>query len=400
MATLTLTRDEAIALRLEGQGLVSPAPARAFVRTAGRMAWVQAQVGSAARYALAARSDGLRPGAVEHALVRSRTLVKTWAVRGTLHLLPAADLPLFVAAFGAYRARNVDHWMAQEGLDAATCGRLAEDIVEALAEGPLTRRGIAARVGDRHGARARRMIEHSWGGVIKRTLYEGRACFGPARGAEVTFMRTDRWLPARAAAALAAAAPGRVSAEQVAAAEAAVVRRYVDAYAPATARDFAFWAGIYVPDALRIWARIADELVPVEVEGRTRFVRAGSARAVRVRARRALERAGTGAGAGDGAGHVRLLAHFDPYLLGHRDKSEVVDPARHKSVFRTAGWIAPVVLRDGRVAGTWEFERRSGRLTARTRGLGRVPAAVREGMRAGLARLASIDGDALRLSVR
>jgi hypothetical protein len=64
-------------------------------------------------------------------------------------------------------------------------------------------------------------------------------------------------------------------------------------------------------------------------------------------------------------GHVRLLPNFDAYLLGHKGKDACVEPARYKKVFKTAGWIAPVVLVDGRVRGTWSLERGSKGLVVR-----------------------------------
>ena len=53
---------------------------------------------SAAEWQAGARIDGLTPGAVQEALWKERTLVKTWAMRGTLHVLSAEELPLFTAA--------------------------------------------------------------------------------------------------------------------------------------------------------------------------------------------------------------------------------------------------------------------------------------------------------------
>jgi len=135
-------------------------------------------------------------------------------------------------------------------------------------------------------------------------------------------------------------------------AEAELARRFLIAYGPATLQDFAYWAGEYVPDARRMWERIASELRAVTVDGRPAFVH------VRTKlpgARRA--RAGTP--------HVRLLPNFDAFLLGHRDKGGVVEPRRYKRVFKNAGWISPVVLVDGRVAGTWALERAADRLVAR-----------------------------------
>ena len=79
---------------------------RNFVEAATRIGGVQAQVMSAAEMALGARGDGLAPRDVQSALWRERTLVKTWLMRGTLHLGPAVELPLYVAARAAHEASS------------------------------------------------------------------------------------------------------------------------------------------------------------------------------------------------------------------------------------------------------------------------------------------------------
>ena len=378
---MALTGAQATALRLAGQRLDRPARAGSLVETCGSIGGAQAQVGSAARLGLAARIAGLTAAEYERALGEERTLVKTWTVRGTLHVVPSRDLPLHVAAFGPLRIANFERWLARSGVDPKLSVAITDDIVESLAEGPLTRREIAAKVAPGHGPKAKQWIEHSWGGVLHRGVYEGRLCFGSSRGTEVRFARTDRWLAARDLAPVPAAE-----------AEATLVRRYVRAYGPTTARDFGFWAGIYVPDALRLWARVEHELVPVAVDGREAFVHEEDLPAAR---RLTRARGSDGAAA---APHVVLLAHFDPYLLGHRDKAGLVDAKRYKRVFRTAGWIAPVLLVDGRIAGVWEPARKKDALIARVRPFGRLVPGVRPAVRSALERLAACEGLAARVT--
>ena len=380
-SALALTQDHAAALRLAGQRLDRPAPAGSLVDTCGAIGGAQAQVGSAARLALAARVAGLTAAAYEKALGEERTLVKTWTVRGTLHVVPSRDLPLYVAAFGPLRVANFERWLGRAGVDPKFSAVLTDEIVEALADGPLTRREIAAKVAPHHGPKAKQWIEHSWGGVLHRGVYEGRLCFGPARATEVRFVRTDRWLSTSHLAPVTAAD-----------AEAALARRYVRAYGPTTARDFGFWAGIYVPDALRLWSRIADELVPVTVDGRACELHADDLPAARRLAR------SRGVATDLAAPHVRMLVHFDPYLLGHRDKAWLLDRKRYKRVFRTAGWIAPVLLVDGRIAGTWEPSRKKDTLAARVKPFGRTAPGVRPAARAALAPLAACEGLATKVT--
>ncbi|MGH7724047.1 MAG: winged helix DNA-binding domain-containing protein [Candidatus Eiseniibacteriota bacterium] len=343
---IELSAAEALDLRLAGQRLDRRVPAKTLLEVVSAIGGAQAQVASAARLSLAARVTGVTDGVIERALIEDRTLVKTWTMRGTLHLVPARDLPFYAAVGGLLRIRYLDAWLARGGLNVRQAEEVGDDIVEALADGPLTRRGIAERVGDRHGKKARSWIEHSWGGIIRRPVYQGRVCFGPTRGTEVTFVRTDQWL-----------APG-AAAMPVETVEAELARRYLGAYGPATVRDFAYWAGFYAPEARRMWERIVGEMTEVSVEGSRAFVLAAAVEGRRSGRGRRKPRAAS-------APHVRLLPHFDVYLLGHRAKDSVLAPAHYKKVFRTAGWVSPVVLVNGAIAGTWESERTEDELRIR-----------------------------------
>src|SRR5581483_6492288 len=103
-----------------------------------------------------------------------------------------------------------------------------------------------------------------------------------------------------------------------------------------------YWAGVAMGAARSALAAIEEETTTVSVAGRSMLLLR--------RDRRALERAKP-------SGSVRLLPNFDTYLLGHREKSLFLDAKHRKAVFRIAGWVSPVVLVGGRVAGTWKLER-------------------------------------------
>ena len=90
------------AWRLSQHCLAPRLARRGFVEAATRIGGIQAQVLSAAELALWARAEGLSREDVQRALWQERTLVKTWAMRGTLHLMAAADLPLYAAARSAH----------------------------------------------------------------------------------------------------------------------------------------------------------------------------------------------------------------------------------------------------------------------------------------------------------
>ena len=94
-----------LAWRVARQGLAERAPRGDWPAVVGRICGLHAQVQASAELTLWARVDGLGAGAVAEALWTDRTLVRTWAMRGTLHLLPAGELALWVGAQGAIRPR-------------------------------------------------------------------------------------------------------------------------------------------------------------------------------------------------------------------------------------------------------------------------------------------------------
>src|SRR3954465_618543 len=98
---VSLTWDQVRAWRLAQQALRPRLDQRYWIEAVARVLGVQAQVLSAAELALGARVEGLTRADVQQALWQERTLVKTWAMRGTIHLFAAEDLPLVVAARGA-----------------------------------------------------------------------------------------------------------------------------------------------------------------------------------------------------------------------------------------------------------------------------------------------------------
>ncbi|HVF99202.1 MAG TPA: crosslink repair DNA glycosylase YcaQ family protein, partial [Chloroflexia bacterium] len=93
---ISLTWEQVHAWRLEQQCLLPRLGQGNFIGVAERVLGVQAQVMSAAELSIGVRVDGLKREEVQRALWQDRTLVKTWAMRGTIHVFAAEDLPLVV----------------------------------------------------------------------------------------------------------------------------------------------------------------------------------------------------------------------------------------------------------------------------------------------------------------
>jgi hypothetical protein len=336
-----VTWDQVAAFRLSRHHLAERAPARALIPVAGAMGGAQAQVLSAAQMSLWARVRGLRVHDVQTA-IRDRALVRTWCMRRTLHLVPSEDLAVFVRG-SAGRAESAVRSMLARGAAERVIERLVRAALGAL-DRPLTGRELLERVGRSLRVPVRTVRWDGWGhdaeipGIALGRLVlparhllhvvaaRGVVCSGPNRGTEPTFVRADAWIP-------------RWHDTPRPAAEAELLRRYLRAFGPATPADFAAWTGMAQRAAREIWARQEADLAPVSVDGWTAAVLRDDLRALARARREPLP--------------VRLLPYFDSYLLGHKTREHLIVARHRKRVYRTQGWIAPVVLVDGRIAGIW-----------------------------------------------
>jgi len=303
-----------------------------------------------ARLALWARVSRLRSEDVDRALWTDRTLVRTWAMRGTLHLLRSEDLPVYVAGLSRALVRHTDRYLGRRGLTPEEARVFTDAVLEGLEQGPLSRRDLADRIVASHGGRARSWIEHAWGGIVGRACLAGEVCFGPNAGPTITFVRRDRWLRS-----------WREVTEDEGRTQ--VLGAYLRAYGPATDLDLAAWSGLSAKDFDDARDRLGQDLVAVDLDGNRAWLLREDRSAVSSEERSRPV--------------VRLLPNFDAYLLGHRQKSHLVDEAHYKRVYRKAGWISAVLLVDGRVAGVWSHEQKGERLRVRVEAFRRPSRVVR-----------------------
>ena len=319
-----LTWPQVHAFRLRRHHLNGRAGPTAPERVVADFGAAQAQLMSAAELQIAVRA-GCTVADVRRALWSQKTLVKTWLMRGTLHLARADDLPLFTAAMGRRWIKPNKAWLKFFDVTDEEVWRLAEQIGSALGATPMTREELIAAVAKGRPERVREALKSGWGGMLKPAARNGLLCFGPSRGQSVTFVSPRLWL-------------GRWREVDPEAALVEAARRYLRAYGPATKADFARWWGPWPGVGTAAWSGLRDELIDVSVDGqRLNALAADLAE---------LEGAAIDV-------HVQLLPLFDPYLLGHENRDHLFARDHAAKVSRTAGWISAVVLVDGSVAGTW-----------------------------------------------
>ncbi|HEU5474754.1 MAG TPA: winged helix DNA-binding domain-containing protein [Actinophytocola sp.] len=328
-----LTAGGVRAARVRAQGLGDD-PATSVLDAVRRVVGLQAQDVRASRLAVRARTIGLTASDVDQAVARRR-VVRTWAMRGTLHMLAAEDHGWLVGLLGPYFAKGLAGRRRALGLDQDTCARGVEAVRAVLGEaGKLERAELVERIAD-HGV-VLDPKSQAPAHLLGYAAMTGVICRGPETAAdEPTYVLVRDWIEEA----------GDVLPED--AAMARLARRYLAGYGPATAGDLASWSGLPVGRCRQAFADIDAELAPVSAGGEPAFVLAGTEL--------------------DAPGHngVRLLGHFDTYLLGYHKRRLAVPERFDRRIQTGGGFIMPAVLDGGRAVGTWrQVRRRNGLVVA------------------------------------
>jgi hypothetical protein len=317
-------------MRARAQRLTRDAAAKTVPDTILRdVCGLQAQLWSAATLGMRARSAGLEAGTVERALNDERSIVRTWLMRGTLHVVAAEDLRWLLLLLGPVFARAGVARHAQLGLDDDRKKRGVATIRRILKDGPLTRYELVDRL------RTRRVVLDSKTQapihLIRLAALQGVLCLGPDRDdGDSTYVLLNDWVPP---------AP-RVS-RQAALAE--LARRYFAAYGPATLEDLGAWSGLPMTDVRSAVSGARAGLTDVTIQGRPGFVLNRRLRLTATSART----------------DVRLLPAFDSYLLAYRRRDLAVPLPLQRRLQRGGGWLHPAVVVNGRAVAAWSL-RKSG----------------------------------------
>jgi len=299
--------------RLIGPGFAAPADA---VRWFGA---VQAQDYPGALWALGMRTKGSTEASIEHA-VASRTIIRTWPLRGTLHFVAPEDVRWMLTHFAARTIARAASRFRQLELDARVLAKGAAIVVKALEGGRQVPRPRLLALLERAGiATAENRGIH----VLWKCAHDGLICFGAREGKQHTFALLEEWIP-------------RAKTLDRDEALAELARRYFTSHAPATLQDFTWWSGLSPADARRaVEAAVVDApRTPHIVPRQPDAAPSSSHRAPRT------------------AHPALLLSPYDEYTVAYRDRSAALDP-KHAAAARN-GIFGPTVVLDGRIVGTWK----------------------------------------------
>src|SRR3954469_7032253 len=337
--TAPLPLPEVAAMRAAAQGLL-PGAARSAAETATAMLALQAQDFAGGLWALAVRDRAAETRADLEGALNEGTVVRSWPMRGTLHLTTPADLRMLLAvtadrAVSAARGRR-----SQLGLEAADFERGRELAVELLAgRRARTRTELMAAIAERGLDTSGQRAAHLLGWLSQ----NGVTCLGPMVGKQQGIVLLDEWAPGTG--------PDREDALREA------TLRYARGHGPVTALDYAWWLGIPKTEAARALADAADVLEQVDTASGPMWPAADAPGGGLV-GRAPDSAAGDREAVAAPREPVRLLPPFDELLLGYTDRSASLDPGFSDRVAPGAnGLFRPIVSIGGRVAGLWRVER-------------------------------------------
>jgi len=323
-----LTGDAAREARLRSLLLVPPS-ARGVVDLVEWFGALQGQDVRSLLWSLGVRLPGATVSSVLEALEQG-SVVRTWPMRGTLHLVPARDARWMAGLMAGRKAGAEAARMAQLGIDGHV-DRAVDLLCAALAErGRLSRSECLAVLAAAGVPVAGQAGYHLIGQVCKR----GLAGMAPEVDGEQTFVLLDAWAPGQRH-------PDRDEAL------ATVVLRYVRSHGPVTRRDVAGWTGLPLGDVDRGLAACGDVLERVRVADGEQVVHAPSG----------------DTGGENGTSSRLVLPGFDEFVLGYKDRSLVLTPERFERIVPGGnGMFRATLVRGGHVVGAWTRTLTRGRL--------------------------------------
>jgi hypothetical protein len=312
--------EDLLARRLANQLLAAPRSADPAEVTRWLGA-VQSQEYAQSLWALGLRTQDATAASIEAAIDRG-AILRTWPMRGTIHLVPAEDARWMVRLLAGRPMRSAAGTFRKIGLTDDVLARAADVLTGALRGGRqlprkdlyalLTEAGIDCSASP-NGGRGNHIL-----GYLSHT---GLLCIGPVRRGQPVFVLLDEWAPAP-----------RQPAEPLA----ELATRYFTSHGPATVRDFSWWSGLTQADAKRAIELAGPALAAEEHDGQ-----------------RYWDAAGRGdQAAPDGA---YLLPAFDEYTVAYKDRGQLANGApQAQSDQLNSDLLNPVMLLDGRAAGLWK----------------------------------------------
>lgn len=303
--------------RLTSQAIHQPT----FSNPTDVVAWFGAMQGQdflAAKWAVGLRLPNATDSTIE-AAIANRSIIRTWALRGTLYLLAASDVRWILDLLRPRLHRLSDSYLRKLDISTADLTK-SYDVISQTLQGhqELTR----SEVKDALQQASIKGIPINL--LLCRAAFDGLICCGVRRGSENTYTLLDEWVPAT-----------RTLEGDEALAE--LTRRYFTSHGPASIQDFVWWSGLTVGEAKSGIDAVQSQLTQESINGQTYWM------------------ANQNPVTTDLSRTVHLLPSFDEYLVGYKDRGAALGSLDFGQVSSAGnGIFFPIVLINGRVVGTWK----------------------------------------------
>lgn len=324
-------------------GRVEPSRPLEVVR---RMLALQAQDFPGVKWSVGIRQTGATEVAVE-AACDTGEIVRSWPLRGTLHLVAGEDLGWLLALTAPRATASAAGRRASLGITDADLEKAREIARSALiGRRVLTRDALLATFDAASVSTLGQRGYH----LLWYLAQTGTLVLGATDGRKQTFALLDEWVPH----------PRRLDRDE---ALGELALRYFRSHGPATATDLARWSGLTVGDVRRGIAICVPQLTTLELDGVTYHLAAETLAAAAPTAR------------------VHLLPGFDEYLLGYADRTAALAPKHNAAIVPGGnGMFKPTIVADGEIVGTWKRTLRAREILIEAAPFARLPSAVDEGL--------------------
>jgi hypothetical protein len=312
-----MTHSDITRLRLIHQQI-----AASRFQTPGQLAYwlggMQAQEYPSLKWAFGIRLPGMTDASVEQAFA-DKQIIRSWPLRNTLHVVAAQDLRWMLDLTGPRMLAALKGRHRELGLDEFTMKHSQEIMTRAMEGGKQLSRKELTEVLEQNGIEINGMrLSH----IIYQAGIGQLICFGPKRGVDFTYTLLDEW------------SPGGLRLDQETAVS-ELAKRYFLSHGPATLQDFVWWSGLTITQARSGLESVRPMLQEVAVDGQIYWM-----------SREADP-------SPSATSSVYLLPGFDEFIIAYKDRSASVNNDHTKHVVHSNGIFNPVILIDGRVAGTW-----------------------------------------------
>lgn len=263
------------------------------------------------------------------AAIDQRHIVRTWAMRGTLHFVPPGDIRWMLDLFAPLLISGAAARRRSLAIDDAVLSAAEAIIVAELQQHTVRTRDELCKLLDSQGiATAGQRGIH----ILRHLSLQKVLCFGPHQGAQPTFVLLDSWVPKSTS----------LSEQE---ALGLLAQRYFTSHGPATLQDFIGWSGLSKGRATVGLQQASAELQELQIQTTSYFMAS-------------VDKQVTNSSRGF------LLPGFDEFMLGYRDRSAALPAAYANRICPGGnGMFMPTLVLDGHVIGTWKKQIKSRAVT-------------------------------------